>query len=156
MSRFLFVINHRVRWEADNHITADVTGGFKLYTTPLPSSGPILAFILNVMSELYSENEGIYWQRVVETFKHAYGQRTNLGDAENDPEMGEEIQEQLEKIMGDDLVKSVRAMINDDQTSQDYLHYGANFTVEPDHGTAHMNVLAANGDAVSITSTINN
>ncbi|KAH8386387.1 hypothetical protein KR093_000174, partial [Drosophila rubida] len=147
--------NFRVRWENDGHISANVTGGFTLYTTPLPSSGPILAFILNVMSELYASDEGVYWQRVVETFKHAYGQRTNLGDYENDPEFGDSIKQQLEKIMGQQLVTSVRSLIKDNSTSQDYLHYGANFTVEPDHGTAHMNVLAANGDAVSITSTIN-
>ncbi|KAH8295877.1 hypothetical protein KR044_001284, partial [Drosophila immigrans] len=147
--------NFRVRWESDGHISANVTDDLTMYTTPLPSSGPILAFILNVMSELNESDEGIYWQRVVETFKHAYGQRTNLGDYENDPEYGESIKEQLEKILGNDLVTSVRQLIKDDSTSQDYLYYGANFTVEPDHGTAHMNVLAANGDAVSITSTIN-
>ncbi|KAH8414868.1 hypothetical protein KR215_007592, partial [Drosophila sulfurigaster] len=147
--------NFKVRWESDGHISANVTGGFTLYTTPLPSSGPVLAFILNVMSELYASDEGIYWQRVVETFKHAYGQRTNLGDYENDPEYGDSIKEQLEKILGDELATSVRQMIKDDSTSQDFVHYGGNFTVEPDHGTAHMNVLAANGDAVSITSTIN-
>lgn len=132
-----------------------MTGGFTLYTTPLPSSGPVLAFILNVMSELYSDNEGIYWQRVIESFKHAYGQRTNLGDYENDPEYGQSIKDQLEKLLGTELVNTVRALINDEKTSQDYMYYGANFTVEPDHGTAHMNVLASNGDAISITSTIN-
>ncbi|KAL7743538.1 hypothetical protein ACLKA6_013344 [Drosophila palustris] len=147
--------NFKVRWESDGHIAAKVTGGYTLYTTPLPSSGPILAFILNVMSDLYTDDEGIYWQRVVETFKHAYGQRTNLGDYENDPELGPSIKKQLDRILGTELVKSVKDLIKDDSTSQDYLHYGANFTVEPDHGTAHMNVLASNGDAISITSTVN-
>lgn len=107
------------------------------------------------MSDLYSDNEAIYWQRVIESFKHAYGQRSNLGDYENDPEYGESIKMQLEKLLGTDLVKTVRSLIKDDKTSQDYMYYGANFTVEPDHGTAHMNVLASNGDAISITSTIN-
>lgn len=147
--------NFKVRWESDGHISAKVTGGFTLYTTPLPSSGPILAFILNVMNDLYTESEGIYWQRVVETFKHAYGQRSNLGDYENDPVLGATIKKQLERILGNELVDSVRQLIKDDSTSQDYLHYGANFTVEPDHGTAHMSVLAPNGDAISITSTVN-
>ncbi|XP_017871836.1 PREDICTED: gamma-glutamyltranspeptidase 1 [Drosophila arizonae] len=147
--------NYKCRWESDGIISANVTGGFTLYTTPLPSSGPVLAFILNVMSELYSDNEPIYWQRVIETFKHAYGQRTNLGDYENDPEYGDSIKAQLEKLLGHELVDTVRSLIKDDKTSQDYMYYGANFTVEPDHGTAHMNVLASNGDAISITSTIN-
>lgn len=100
----------------------------------MPSSGPVLAFILNVMSDLYSDNEAIYWQRVIESFKHAYGQRSNLGDYENDPEYGESIKMQLEKLLGTDLVKTVRSLIKDDKTSQDYMYHGANFTVEPDHG----------------------
>ncbi|EDV99596.1 scoloptoxin SSD14 [Drosophila grimshawi] len=148
--------NYKVRWESDGHISANVTGGFTLYTTPLPSSGPILAFILNVMNELYSDNEGIYWHRAIESFKHAYGQRSNLGDYENDPEYGPDIKDKLEKLLSVELVNSVRSLIDDDKTSQDHIFYGANFTVEPDHGTAHMNVLASNGDAISITSTINN
>ncbi|XP_068159542.1 scoloptoxin SSD14 [Drosophila tropicalis] len=148
--------NYKVRWESDGHISANVTGGYTLYSTPLPSSGPLLAFILNVMSDLYTNNEPIYWQRVIETFKHAYGQRTNLGDYEMDPDSGAIIQEELEKLLSSDFVKEVQGLIKDDATSQDYKYYGANFTVEEDHGTAHMNVLANNGDAISITSTINN
>ncbi|KAM8718012.1 hypothetical protein ACLKA7_004681 [Drosophila subpalustris] len=149
--------NFKVRWQNDSDgITkAKVSDGLTLYTTPLPTSGPILAFILNVLSKLYTDDEGIYWQRVVETFKHAYGQRTNLGDYENDPELGASIKKQLDQILGTELVQRVRALIRDDSTSQDYRDYGANFTVEPDHGTANMNVLAPNGDAISITSTIN-
>lgn len=38
----------------------------------------------------------------------------------------------------------------------DYKYYGANFSNEPDHGTANMAVLAPNGDAIVVTSTINN
>ncbi|XP_017850879.1 scoloptoxin SSD14 isoform X1 [Drosophila busckii] len=147
--------NYKVRWESDGHISAKVTGGYTLYTTPLPSSGPLLAFMLNILSDLYTTNEAVYWQRVVEAFKHGYGQRSNLGDYENDPETGHAIKAQLEKMLGKELVQSVRALIHDNSTSQDFVYYGANFTVEPDHGTAHMSVLAPNGDAISITSTIN-
>ncbi|XP_034489485.1 scoloptoxin SSD14 [Drosophila innubila] len=147
--------NFKVRWDSDNHISAKVSGGLTLYTTPLPSSGPILAFMLNVMSDLDTDDEEIFWHRVVETFKHAYGQRSNLGDYENDPVYGPSIKKTLDKMLGPELVKHVRELIKDTSTSQDYLHYGANFTVEPDHGTAHMNVLAPNGDAIAVTSTVN-
>ncbi|XP_034665704.1 scoloptoxin SSD14 [Drosophila subobscura] len=148
--------DYRVQWDSDGHIAANVTGGYTLYSTPLPSSGPILAFILNIMGDLYTEDKAVYWQRAVEAFKHAYGQRTNLGDYHSDPVSGASIQETLEKILSAELVADVRKLIHDDSTSQDNLYYGANFSVESDHGTAHMNVLATNGDAVSITSTINN
>ncbi|SPP77918.1 blast:Gamma-glutamyltranspeptidase 1 [Drosophila guanche] len=148
--------DYRVQWDSDGHIVANVTGGYTLYSTPLPSSGPILAFILNIMGDLYTEDKAVYWQRAVEAFKHAYGQRTHLGDYHSDPVSGGSIQETLEKILSAELVAEVRKLIHDDSTSQDNLYYGANFSVEADHGTAHMNVLATNGDAVSITSTINN
>lgn len=146
----------RVRWESDGHISAHITGGYTLYTTPLPSSGPVLTFILNLMDSLYTDKEEVYWQRVVESFKHAYGQRTNLGDFHGDEEYGPSINATLEQMLRPEFVESIRKLIQDDRTSQDYEYYGANFTVEEDHGTAHMNVLHPNGDAVSITSTINN
>ncbi len=47
--------------------------------------------------------------------------------------------------------------IDDERTYNDPAHYGAdgNFNVKEVHGTAHNSVLAPNGDAVAITSTIN-
>ncbi|KAH8235546.1 hypothetical protein KR032_002179, partial [Drosophila birchii] len=148
--------DYKVHWESDGHIAANVSGSYTLYSTPMPSSGPLLAFILNIMGGMHTDDEYIYWQRVVEAFKHAYGQRTNLGDLYADPENAASINATLEQMLQPEFVESIRKLIHDDRTSQDYLYYGANFTVEEDHGTAHMNVLATNGDAVSITSTINN
>ncbi|EDX02730.2 glutathione hydrolase 1 proenzyme [Drosophila yakuba] len=148
--------DYTVRWESDGHVSAHVSGTYTLYSTPMPSSGPVLAFILNLMADLYTDNEQVYWQRAVEAFKHAYGQRTNLGDLYADPVSGASINATLEEMLKPEFLESVRKLIHDNSTSQDYLYYGANFTVEEDHGTAHMNVLATNGDAVSITSTINN
>lgn len=148
--------DYTVRWESDGHVSAHVSGTYTLYSTPMPSSGPVLAFILNLMADLYTDNEPIYWQRVVEAFKHAYGQRTNLGDMYADPVSAASINATLEEMLKPEFLESVRKLIHDNSTSEDYLYYGANFTVEEDHGTAHMNVLATNGDAVSITSTINN
>lgn len=51
--------------------------------------------------------------------------------------------------------EEIRKKINDFKTEQNYEFYGANYSSQPDHGTAHVAVLAPNGDAVSITSTIN-
>ncbi|XP_073832370.1 gamma-glutamyl transpeptidase [Musca autumnalis] len=148
--------NYKVKWEDTHHVVANVTGGYKLYTTPLPSSGALLAFILNVMSDLYTDDRAIYWQRVIETYKHAYGHRSNLGDMENDPEMHDAIKETFEKMISQEFADEIRKLIYDDKTFNDTIYYGANFTVEEDHGTANMAVLAANGDAVTVTSTVNN
>ena len=45
--------------------------------------------------------------------------------------------------------------IFDDKTFTDTEYYEANFTTPEDHGTAHVSVLDANGDAVAVTTTIN-
>ncbi|XP_023296132.2 scoloptoxin SSD14 [Lucilia cuprina] len=146
---------YKVIWDDIHHVVANVTGGYKLYTTPLPSSGALLAFILNVMSDLYTTNQEIYWQRVIETFKHAYGQRTNLGDLEKDTEMYDTIKETFDKLISQEFANDVRKLIHDETTFDDMSYYGANFTIEEDHGTANMAVLAENGDAITVTSTVN-
>ena len=45
--------------------------------------------------------------------------------------------------------------INDSYTVNNASHYGADFFAPEDHGTTHLSVLAPNGDAVAVTSTIN-
>lgn len=152
----MYFLHLRVKWEDTHHVVANVTGGYKLYTTPLPSSGALLAFILNVMSDLYTENRPVYWQRVIETYKHAYGQRTNLGDMENEPDMFETINSTFSNLISQEFADKIRELIFDDKTFDDVSYYGANFTVVEDHGTANMAVLAANGDAIAVTSTVNN
>ena len=48
-----------------------------------------------------------------------------------------------------------RSQINDSSTVNDPSYYGASFVGPTDAGTSHTSVLAPNGDAVSVTSTIN-
>lgn len=50
--------------------------------------------------------------------------------------------------------ENVRLRISN-KTVLDPKHYGAIFYNNDDHGTAHISVLAENGDAVSVTSSIN-
>lgn len=60
-----------------------------LYTVPLPGSGALLVYILNMLRIKldHSEPESLLnLQRTVETFKFAYGSRTLLGDTRT-PEM---------------------------------------------------------------------
>ena len=45
--------------------------------------------------------------------------------------------------------------INDSQTSQDPEYYGGEFQLNEEHGTSHTSVMAPNGDAVAVTSTVN-
>ena len=45
--------------------------------------------------------------------------------------------------------------IDDSLTVNDAEYYGADFASPEDGGTAHVSVVAPNGDAVSVTSTVN-
>lgn len=54
-----------------------------LYTSPLPGSGVILSFIMNLLNGFLNNKEPLSvtnWQRIVESFKFGYGKRTELGD----------------------------------------------------------------------------
>lgn len=58
-------------------------------------------------------------------------------------------------LTSDEYAAYIHSQITDDRTFQDPEHYGA-VTADPDdHGTAHFSLLAPNGDAVSVTSTVN-
>ena len=48
-----------------------------------------------------------------------------------------------------------KAKINDTSTVNDPSFYGGAFLAPTDAGTSHTSVLAPNGDAVSVTSTVN-
>ena len=61
----------------------------------------------------------------------------------------------VEKIVDPNFATHLRARIHRAKTSNDYKDYGATYSLQEDHGTAHINVLAPNGDAVSATSSIN-
>ena len=44
----------------------------------------------------------------------------------------------------------------DDNKTFDYSYYNPAAVPNPGHGTTHISILASNGDAVSLTSSINN
>lgn len=141
---------YKVRWEEP--IMAKLQNNKTIYTTPLPSSGPLIAFMMNILDGFLSSSESITMlQRIAETFKYAYAERTGLGDAQfvkNASEL-----EQL--LINATYALEKRSRILDNQTFNSYSHYGAHFASKDDHGTAHVNILAANGDGISATATIN-
>ena len=58
-------------------------------------------------------------------------------------------------MLDDETAKAVYRRINDSYTVNDATFYKGNSFVPDDHGTAQTAVIAPNGDAVSVTSTIN-
>ncbi|KAJ9582225.1 hypothetical protein L9F63_003435, partial [Diploptera punctata] len=135
-------------------VVTQLKDNITLYTAPLPGSGILLTFMLNILDGFIpTKNTITNFQRIIETFKYGYGQRTHFGD----PKFvdSKTISELIQQLTSKSYAESVRQKISDNRTSQDPAYYGAEVVMPEDHGTAHITVLAPNGDAVSVTSTIN-
>ncbi|XP_028164786.1 glutathione hydrolase 1 proenzyme-like [Ostrinia furnacalis] len=148
----------RVEWQEP--IAVPVSSEHTLYSVPLPGSGSVLAFILNMLRDWVGagtaapEGSTLYWHRIIETFKYAYAKRTGLGDASRS-DLAKRIT-QLERNLSDPAwARSYRDLVDDARTFPDWQHYGASFEGADDHGTAHIVVVAPDGSVVSATSTIN-
>lgn len=147
---------YQTRWSPA--VSTKLYQGDTLYTTPVPSCGSVLAFILNILegykfhenSYEYHRGEKLIYHRIVEAFKFGFGMRTRLGD-----EINAEIVATVRELMSVDFASHIRTFIDDEQTFNDTSYYLANGSVTLDSGTGHISVLAPNGDAVSLTSTIN-
>ncbi|XP_075221568.1 glutathione hydrolase 1 proenzyme-like [Lycorma delicatula] len=88
--------------------------------------------------------------RMVEAFKYAFARRTELGD----PDFVN-ITSFVNELTSKEYADYIRKQIRDDRTFNEASHYGAVFYNQEDHGTAHISVVSPDGDAVSVTSTIN-
>lgn len=139
-------VKYTVEWKKP--VVMKLSNNQKMYSPPLPASGHVLSLIMNVLNG-FPPNENVqYFHRLMETYKFAYGKRSALGDVEMDTKF-------MNDFLDNDFAKKIRDSIWDNQTFNDVSHYGGVFAIPEDHGTAHMSVLAENGDAVSVTSSIN-
>ena len=145
------LMNYRTRWEAPN--VAKLPNNNTLYSITAPASGPLIAFIANIMRGFAPEdiNTVVSQARIAEAFKYAYAERTELAD----PKFVDDVNGLIANLTNPDFAENIRLRIRDNETSQDWRHYGAEFDLTRDSGTAHLNVLAPNGDAVSVTSSVN-
>ncbi|XP_013143929.1 PREDICTED: gamma-glutamyltranspeptidase 1-like [Papilio polytes] len=152
------LFEYRAEWQEP--IEVPISDDYTLYTTPLPGSGSVLAFILNMLRGWVGADteapveSNLYWHRIVETFKYAYAKRTGLGDPSrfNLPHSIPQLERNLSSR---EWAESHRELVDDTRTFSEWQHYGALFEGANDHGTAHVVVIAPDGSAVSATSTIN-
>ncbi|XP_063346455.1 glutathione hydrolase 5 proenzyme-like [Pelmatolapia mariae] len=126
-------------------------GEYRMYFPPPPSGGAILSFILNIMkgykmnSEPNATDEKIlFYHRYIEALKFANELKTNI----RDPNFSSD--ETAKKLTEDSFAESKRSEISSDKTRDP----GINLYLDS-IGTTHVSVLAADGSAVSVTSSIN-
>lgn len=142
--------NYQPKW--DEPIQSKLTNGnVTMYSGPPPGSGVLVTFAMNILDGLLpAQNDLISYQRIAETFKYMYGRRTELGDPAYT-----DITELVKNLTSKQYAKSIRRELSDKRTWQDPEHYGAVYSQPDDHGTAHISVVSPDGDAVSVTSTVN-
>lgn len=129
--------------------------GKQIYTTPAPTSGPIVLSILNMLSLIPDFTTGgptsLNMHRFVETLKFGFGQRTELADPAF---MAPEDLDRIAQIPTMQEAERIVPNITDDKThGLDYYH--PKFDIVQDHGTMHLSVLDQNGMAIALTSTVN-
>jgi gamma-glutamyltranspeptidase/glutathione hydrolase/leukotriene-C4 hydrolase len=139
-------------------VTVDLGSNLRLFSAPPPASGVLIAYVFNVMKHYgLTPEDGEYpllFHRLAETFKWTYAHRTKLGDP-GDPEITAFIDQLVANLTSDDWGLDTFSRINDTFTVNNASYYGADFYTPDDHGTAHLSIIAPNGDAVALTSTIN-
>nr|CAD7606563.1 unnamed protein product [Timema genevievae] len=73
--------NYSVKWS--DPVSAQLRGNFTLHTMPLPGSGDVLVFMLNILNTFVpATTDVLTYHRIAESMKYAYGRRTELGDTD--------------------------------------------------------------------------
>lgn len=134
-----------------------------LHTPPPPGSGVVLSIILRIMTHLgyfrpdeandprrSADAAGLYYHRLVESFKFAYAQRAGLEDKADDPGRMERL---MAKLLSEEYIRDSVSKIDGIAHHDD--RYGAAMYFKEDHGTAHVSVLDSEGNAVAASSSIN-
>ncbi|CAB4027400.1 glutathione hydrolase 1 proenzyme-like [Paramuricea clavata] len=90
------------------------------------------------------------YHKIIETFRYAYARRALLGDKK----FATNASKVFDELLNEAYAESIRLNITN-QTYHNASHYGGYYANYDAPGTSHLSVLAPNGDAVSVTSTIN-
>lgn len=135
------------------HSRAAITStyqGYQVITTPLPSGGPVLVSLLNILEGFNFTNKDLgksqSYHYIIEAIKFAFAQRSLLEDGN--------LTKIVNQMLSKDHAKFLREKISPDKTFN-ASYYGPIFGQAEPHGTAHVSVIGPDGELVSVTSTIN-
>lgn len=134
--------------------------GYTLYSAPRPAAGSILAFILKVLEGFNFTQESLSTQErkaqayhlIAEALKFANAQKAKV----DDPNFSKVEEDALNELHSDSFAARARRRM-DGRGDHPVGHYNltGGAASSDSFGTSHVAVLAEDGSAVSITSTIN-
>ncbi|XP_030439039.1 glutathione hydrolase 5 proenzyme isoform X2 [Gopherus evgoodei] len=133
-------------------------GGYTMYSPPPPAGGAVLLFILNILKEFKFTPESLEpanrkietYHRIAEALKFGNGQKPKL----DDPQFSGIQQVIIQELLSNSFAELVRKRI-DDRGDHPGSFYNLSQPSNTGYGTSHVSVLAEDGSAVSVTSTIN-
>ncbi|XP_050036058.3 scoloptoxin SSD14-like [Dermacentor andersoni] len=123
---------------------------------PLPPSGGVLtAFALSIIDNFRSNagllpDDVLSAHRVVEALKFAYGTRPKMGDLRKVPR----VSSLISSIMSPDRATEIAQKISS-KPHPNVEDYGLDSVSAEDHGSGQLVIVAPDGDAIAMTSTIN-
>jgi gamma-glutamyltranspeptidase 1 len=135
----------------------DLINGYTLYSTNATGSGILLGFMLQTLlafevdADVGSKFETavLYYQRITEIFKLAYGFRTRM----EDPKRGR-MDDLYEHLISLEFADQIIVKIDNDETHEP-AYYAPEFSFAKDYGTAHVTVVDQFGNVAAATSSIN-
>ena len=121
---------------------------------PPPSGSAVTLSIINTLDDFAARNVGklnrtSFLHQFLEASKFAYGSRAKLAD----PFFNLDAWTLAKEITSEGYAVSLRSLISDVTHPDNY--YGEEFEEVDQHGTSHAAVVDSDGNAVSITSSIN-
>ncbi|KAH1079945.1 hypothetical protein J1N35_019706 [Gossypium stocksii] len=150
----IMTLNDLKRYEVKMRepISANILG-LKVLSMPPPSSGGVsMVLALNILTQ-YAVPSGLLGSlgihRFIESLKHAFAVRMNLGD----PEFVD-VSKFVTDMISLEFAKKLKSTIYDNMTFGPN-HYGGRWSQVHDHGTSHISIADSDRNAVSMTTTVN-
>ncbi|KAH6934695.1 hypothetical protein HPB50_027210 [Hyalomma asiaticum] len=144
--------------DATPAIAMALSSGLRLLTTPPPTSGAVLAFVMSIMDKLQSggrlpdDHSSAHY--IVEALKFGFARRSRLGDPE-EPEIRESVTRFLKELLNRNVSDSVAREWLRQLPNPDASYYGLEPSSSVDQGSGQMCVIGLDGDALCLISSLN-